>query len=56
MSSQDDNTTTDAIILYDSFRKKGELVVYMNGLEFRRVYYFEEDEILNIKGNEKYIH
>ena len=50
MSSQDSNETTDAVIIYDSFRKKGELVIFMNGLQFKRIYYFDEDEILNIKG------
>ena len=48
ITSTDQNTSSDAVVIYDSFRRKGELVISENGFTFRRVYYFDEDEILLI--------
>ena len=45
-------SSSDALIIYDSKRKKGELIVEEYGNVFRRVYYFDENEILIIKSND----
>ena len=44
------NTATEMLFLYDYYRSKAELIIYENGNQFRRIYYFQENEIILIKG------
>lgn len=38
-------------MLYDSFRQRAEIILEQNGIQFRRVYYFDENELIEVTGN-----
>ncbi len=45
MSSNGLNVSSDVVILFDTYRQRGELIISENGNTLRRIYYFEQDEV-----------
>lgn len=45
LSSNGLNVSSDVVILFDTYRQRGELIISENGNTLRRIYYFEQDEV-----------
>ena len=37
-------------MLYDSFKQRAEIILEQNGIQFRRVYYFDKNEFFLVSG------
>ena len=44
------NESSDVLLLYDSFRHRAEIILAQNGITFRRIYYFDTNEIFLIRS------
>ena len=40
------NLTSDVLLLYDSYERKAELIVEERGISYKRLYYFDANEII----------